>query len=513
MRNFTIRDSSNYVFVAAHEFPADWKETIGYQILKPYYSSNVCFSVQLNPLKSSKINKIHSLALKILAFICNNLGITKMGKFILSKSISHQNKIQEFKRIVEENFTEKDEKSVLNNIVFFSKVDEWSFLEAILEEYASAINSADPNWLTEKSARFLKKELLSLEKNSDQLNTQSIEIIDLYEKKVHFEDLEQLQSLINNFKELKIKFSKLLEDLNKKFPDLNPRETIGLANDGNTCYLNASLQPLLAIDRFPNLIPFEIIQREGESNENFNGRKSILESFKEFIKAYQEKKSAGELGHLVGKLRKSIFKAGLLEGGFLNRYTEYFFQDAGSFFELILHIIGQDLQLDTSKVFKCPDEANHRIHTVESQGLLFLKNPANSLQEKVNAFGNPTQEILKEEDAYKLNEHTKLYEFEETNKITSHSRDILVFKVDNYSIDIPNDLKINCRALYAKDDPSQLMYELTGFLQNHNQVHWTCVVRNEEQWKYCNDNVVKTVNPEDADFKRPASYIVYKRIV
>jgi len=110
--------------------------------------------------------------------------------------------------------------------------------------------------------------------------------------------------------------------------------------------MNSALQPLLAIGNFEQIIPDSVAP---EPKHSFEKRAKILASFKDFFKVWENKGSAANLGYKVGALRREIFEAGLLEGGFIDRNEERDFQDAGQFFELILHVLGKGFQLEMTR--------------------------------------------------------------------------------------------------------------------------------------------------------------------
>ncbi|HEV3270404.1 MAG TPA: hypothetical protein VGZ69_07165 [Candidatus Rhabdochlamydia sp.] len=383
----------------------------------------------------------------------------------------------------------------------FLIIDKASFWDHYLISYANVIN--DNEWDSVQGLSFLTAEFQEIQGSLRGLldKIQNEHIGD--PKKIELEGF--IHRLID-------KTAKSLEMLQKKLEDkASPK---GLGNVGNTCYMNSALQPLLAIRQFKQLIPDNVAS---EPEFNYEKRKKILASFKDFFTAWEDKETSANLGHKVGALRREIFEAGLLEGGFLDRDQERNFQDAGQFFELILHVLGKGFQLEMTRTPVKEDgtsiETSKKIEKTP-EGVFYLKLSGNSLQEIVNGHKEALDQEFDLGDEWKVEDPNARKEIlvsrcKEMQKIVGPAPEILVVRVNNYVVN-EQDQTINFTPLF-KEPSENCNYQLVGFSQNHYQVHWTSVVWKENHWHYCNDSQVQQVSSESPLFKHPANYMIFQR--
>lgn len=433
----------------------------------------------------------------------------------------------------------------------FDATKQISFWEGFLNEYNSLVNCEDKSstWNQPKAVAFLQSELRGLENEIEKLE-KIITDINAIPDIPSCDDGHQVSGLNKLFQNLKNKRSEALTVIENKmraFENSSHSQSAakidrvqGLGNAGGSCYINSALQPLLVTDTFSKLRNIEIHQREGETPDHFSGRKKILDVFKNFLNAWYEESSvdttnqakdfrtkilgflnlnsstpASKLGGLIGNLRKTIFEVGLDQGAFQNLTEEYRWQDAGSFFELIQHVIGHDFELKyTKQPLVSADGAqllSQPLVKTTFEGVLYLKGQ-DSIQNLVNKYQNGIEEELSSANLWRLENGTTVQKFIEYNKILGQPPELIVFRVDNRIIDPAVDLTINLAALFEERIEAQdARYELTGFSQNRNQSHWTSVVHENGKWKYCDDSHVSEVPPDDWQFRHPANYVVYKR--
>ena len=288
-----------------------------------------------------------------------------------------------------------------------------------------------------------------------------------------------------------------------KFTVLLNTDTENLPNY-NICYIYAALNPLLAIDHFTDLVPVVL----EEHVHDCEPRQIILDSFHAFLTAKRKNFSSEIQENNLFALRRKIFQVKLDQGGFLRDVEEGSFQDVGSFLELFLYVVGHDYIVKTTKVYPIQNDKDYTHKEETRQSILYLKANNSSLQSKLDSFALPTPSSLQENEALFYNNNS-LRDFIESNQILGSPPEILVFQVNNYPIQPEHDQVIDCSTLF-ENRPKEL-YQLTGFMQNHKQQHWTSVIFSENQWKYCDNKTWQNISGTDAAFQSPASYLVYQR--
>ncbi|KAG6558607.1 MULTISPECIES: hypothetical protein [Candidatus Rhabdochlamydia] len=383
----------------------------------------------------------------------------------------------------------------------YSLVKKVSFWRHFLFSYNKAID--DEKWNSTQGLSFLIAEFQTIKGSFHALLAET--------ESEHTEYQEKKENLKNFISELIDQTTESLSALQEKIQNKTPR---GLENVGNTCYMNSALQPLLAIGNFKQLIPNSVAP---EPEDSFEARKNILASFKDFFESWTNKDNAANLGHKVGNLRKEIFEAGLSQGGFTNsrdQDQERGFQDAGQFFELILHILGKGFQLEITRTPVMNDGTSIEARKTEEttpQGVFYLQLPGDSLQEIVNGY----QAALDQEGEWRVEDsHSQseilFFRFKEMQKIVGPVPEILVVEVNNHVVNPEQDHVINFAPLF-KEPSENCEYKLVGFSQNHHQVHWTSVVWKENNWFYCNDGQTQQVPIESNFFKHPANYMIFQK--
>ena len=388
----------------------------------------------------------------------------------------------------------------------YSLVEKASFWEFFLSSYSKAID--DDKWNSIQGLSFLLAEFHTIKGSLHGLLAETEgEYTEYQEKK------EGLKKLIS---ELINKTTSSLKALQEKIEKIQDKTSVrGLENVGNTCYMNSALQPLLAIGNFEQIIPDRVTPEPEFSLEE---RKKILSSFKDFFQSWRNKKTSAELGRKVGDLRKQIFEAGLLEGGFIDRHQERTFQDAGQFFELILYVLGKGFQLEMTRTPVRNDgtliETSKRIETTP-QGVFYLQLPGDSLQNIVNGHQAVLDQEFTPGNEWRVEDLNSQREivvshYKETQKIVGPAPEILVVRVNNHVVNPEQDQTINFAPLF-KEPTEKCDYKLVGFSQNHHQVHWTSVVYKENNWHYCNDVQIQQVSTENACFKHPANYMIFQK--
>ena len=341
--------------------------------------------------------------------------------------------------------------------------------------------------------------------------------------------------LKNQVTELKDKILKNITECQQnliQYPEIL-QETTGILNMGNTCYINAALQPLIAISHFENLLPATLIRSPIPSplntEEDFEKKQAILKSIKEFFKYIKEEANPKpeNLGQLVARLRIALFNAGLLEGAGDNGL--YSTQDAGLVFQALFHLMGLEFTLKNTQIFKVPDgHSDKQVEEKNPASMIVLKQTkktALSIQNLIEEYSKEVKEELNLADAYRHQVGSKYYHLTEKTeqfKIESSPPPVLVFKTRSQDFDRikkcpinhvysvkERDLNIDCSSLFEKEHNAH--YELVGFSQQ-SRGHWTSVVKQGDNWVSCNDSTVTKVSFNDKAFKKSADYMIYKLV-
>lgn len=387
------------------------------------------------------------------------------------------------------------------------------------ETLKETINALKKNFkpdAAEHDIKILHSTLLVLKCQMKHLSDETLHFQNIYNEKIKKEDadkeiLSQYSKMSANFEKLNADYQELFNFANSHTPPkAESNAPLGLANTGGTCcYINSSLQPLLASKYFLNLIPETIEKYDNESEEDFEGRNNILIALKAFIEAWKSKESSYNLGKSIENFRSVIFKAGLDEGGFDKPWEEKSLCDAGSVYELILHVIGQKFELEIERTFPLSNGKTYNSIEKLPQGTIYFT--ANgSIQEKIDQYFVTTKDEL--DEPLKLESGEKVIKFTETTKIAS-APELLVVRLQSHSVNLDLDQYLDCSNIFKKKPTVPIQYELVGFSQNHGQFHWTSVVSTGKDWHYCNDcSTYKINNFDGSDFKYPANYLLYQRM-
>jgi|GEM_PF-3312321 len=401
---------------------------------------------------------------------------------------------------------------------FSEAKNQYNHLKETINIFKETESKMSEQPIDDQSIKNLHSELVVIRGQIKSLSQSATYFQTLYTQKIKLEGsnteiLNQYLKISEDYEKLNADYQELFNFAQSHVPlQIESKSPVGLQNTGGTCcYINSSLQPLLASKYFQNLIPDTITQYDGEEAEDFEGRNNILTSLKTFVAAWNNKETPYNLGKLIENLRTTMFEAGLQEGGFNDPSKKESLQDAGSFYELIFHVIEQKFELESVRSFDLSNGVKKMKENVPS-GCLLLKS-AGSIQEKITEFSKTYKDELEPENAY-IVELTgeRSTKFSEITKITSPP-ELLVVRVEHHKVNLDFDQFLDCSSLFEKKLADPIRYELVGFSQNHGQYHWTSVVTTGENWHKCNDGSTFQINDlNGSDFTFPANYLLYQRM-
>lgn len=382
------------------------------------------------------------------------------------------------------------------NVIFERNAGIYSFLDNAANQYIKLV--PHQQWQTPAAKNFLYFELQRI---TNELHNLEIDCIADH----------TLKPMVTS---LKMDIQKSMVEL-KPGHNPAPLKPEGIKNMGNSCYINAALQPLLALKDLLQLLPQKLQQFPNESPINFEKRQKIYEAFNELLLIHKKNANPQALGDQVAELRKRFFQFALDEGGFLDPSMEMDMADSGSFFELLMHVIGWSVR---EKEISIPIDANnadmaYRKTESTPRSVILLKHQG-SIQEAIAKYSEP---VISNAGGWKVDITKDLaipaMQKRNTTYIEGDPPAVLVFRIEYRVIDPSLDDRIDASPLFEKAPATKdATYELVGFCQNQYQIHWTSVIKMEGKWKYCNDSVIKTVNPGEEEFRHPANYAVYRKV-
>lgn len=316
-------------------------------------------------------------------------------------------------------------------------------------------------------------------------------------------------------KELKLTFSdvSLLENVEgelKKRPNNIATGIPGISNIGNSCYMNASLQALLAIPEVKTKI------KERLEQETDKERKDILEaldSFIEMLKTYDEEKIA----QAAWMLRHKIFYSELFPD-FIGGLTSQ--KDAPSFVQAVLDVIGWDpirFRFDRRGVGQFKDMQREGNKEEE-----FMIKVTLSSDKKKNL-----QDLIHDEYQEKKNENSWKYDSKLTLKSFVEQKEhigsppkyvFLQLKRFNKKYEkIKDKIKFPEGGVIDLSGPfkSEAKYRMICCVNHHGSSlsggHYTSYLKKGDQWYHCDDRYVSTVTKKKVP-KEEAYIVILEKI-
>lgn len=307
-------------------------------------------------------------------------------------------------------------------------------------------------------------------------------------------------------------------------------------SDINACYIYSTLQPLLAVKGFVEMIPANLVKRADETDENFEDRKKILDALKTFVQVWNLRE-VDNIRASIGLLRTSIFESSFKGQLFVRNDDQSSTTDTLELYNILLEV----LQLrHTTVSTKVPLTNDDKVAIINAADPAFIANGVFNLrvvgdtenanltvQERVSIFGAGTLNTGVNWDGLHPDtmQNVKINKFREFEKIVIGSRaeapQVLIVntKSINYvgregifgvKVDAAKDSRINFAPIFTMVDEQPLEYELVAFTQNLRRNHWVSVVKEGDGWIYCDNAYRRPVDPKSAEFKEPAQFLVYQ---
>lgn len=301
----------------------------------------------------------------------------------------------------------------------------------------------------------------------------------------------------------------------------------GIANVGNSCYMNSALQGLFASI-------FVTKRIAAYSKEKIPKNEKFMPSLQKLLVAYQSyqekpsKKTSHIINYYASKLQSKLYRARLKQLG-LARVGDM--ADA----DLIIMILGEVLRIEYTLAVKMAAIGGkatngayikeRSIKQISSDQLIWPEIKTNggffdlSLQkvfQDVCTLGYMADNLNWQTTTENGIEIT-IDKANVSYRIVGDPPPLIVFKVgksrgrgmdaefDPYFVK-PRDEFLD--ASRACDNVHQAAYRLIAILQNHDRLHWTAIIRNNDCWYHCDDGDVTKLDQNIPNAK--AAILIYE---
>jgi uncharacterized UBP type Zn finger protein len=348
-------------------------------------------------------------------------------------------------------------------------------------------------YLTDEKFKQIQQKIVQISRVIIKIKKEMREGKEAFEKKSgdSTEDCINLQKVIENTEQvLGTQQCEILERLEKKnFPK-------GIRNIGNSCYLNASLQVLMANPYFKARILSEDypVYHQHVDAGNRVGQidraraTMVMDALRNFVRTNETE-----------NLRDALFLANVID----DKRSQ---QDSGSVIGYILDVIGYSMQQQMIK-----EAGDHRKEEFTPFQLLQIHFASeSSLQEMVDHLAIPTING-NDENPWRINEDEVVTEWIETQKINGEPPEYLQIQlngktderveVGDYSVDLTN--------LFGQEAKYRIVSAVIHEGTQHFG-HYYSVVEKDHCWFKCNDSRTTVANNPERELEKGYIYFLEK---
>jgi len=314
---------------------------------------------------------------------------------------------------------------------------------------------------------------------------------------------------------------------------LNGTQPGGLRQIGNSCYIAASVQAILASSMLTGKVMAELQRKSNEKNEEFEERQHIHNALRSLMLALQEKQSVGDIRQKLVEFRRAVFDNKYLNGDLsiwkLNRSgivlknesTLRDQHDAAQLMNLILEVIGCSIEIEDQWWVE-----NHPRPPSNINPCRLLQVPIGSgknLQQYIDGMFQPiNEEDEKNKRLLGVNGAFKLFAKWTTRQRIIVENDVLVIQLKRFG----NDLSKNCEAVAlpgnglidlscAFDDGTPRLYRLASSVRHTGGLgggHYVAHARYSDRWFEYDDGIIRR-DVQNVDQREFQNYLlVFERV-
>ncbi len=291
-------------------------------------------------------------------------------------------------------------------------------------------------------------------------------------------------------------------------------EKTGIANQGNSCWLNSMIQSMLSSRVIVSALD-EMIKNNFSNLKVENPLEiPVIKSFSILRQAMRIPNiSPRQLGRIAAQMRNSLFK------GIFSEYQpkqKKRMHDPGVLYLMLLKNLG--LFFPVTQTTRGVDESGIELHRKQETqpNLLFLDvdGTKQSIQSRM------VSEVTETSDTWKSETGNIIPLRKTTLTISGKPPPVLVVQLksnydaktdracDSYQMQ-QEDLEIDIKEMLPDADGVSTKYRLISFAQNQDQVHWVAFGMEKNKWRLFNDSYVSDTH---SVIGQQAHYCIYERI-